>query len=79
MVGLKRWLCVSMAMQAATASESKTQIYMANAITFKKKQFYQALYKHKNTMKFVHRLDGPYSAARYEHDPRKEGKVCMMC
>eukprot|EP00951_Prasinocladus_malaysianus_P045158 scaffold595923_cov48-Prasinocladus_malaysianus.AAC.1 len=47
---------------------------MANAITFKRKEFKQALAKRKQGIRLVHRLDGPYSAARYEHDPRKEGK-----
>jgi len=48
----------------------KTKVYMANAITFKTDPFKAAMKKSKNKLKLVHRLDGPYYAARYEKDPR---------
>ena len=49
---------------------SKTQLWMANAITFRRNEFDAAAKKHKGTLKLAHRLDGPYYCSRYGKDPR---------
>mmetsp|Transcript_20687 Transcript_20687/g.39316 ORF Transcript_20687/g.39316 Transcript_20687/m.39316 type:complete len:379 (-) Transcript_20687:392-1528(-) len=47
-----------------------TRLYMANAITFKTEPFRKAYRERQGKLKLVHRLDGPYYAARYGIDPR---------
>jgi hypothetical protein len=56
------------------AMTDKVQLYMANAVTFKVDAFREAMRKAPagKKLKLVHRLDGPYYAARYNKDPRKE-------
>lgn len=56
------------------AITDKVQLYMANAVTFKVDAFREAMRKAPagKKLKLVHRLDGPYYAARYNKDPRKE-------
>ena len=56
------------------AITDKVQLYMANAVTFKVDAFRDAMRKSPpgRKLKLVHRLDGPYYAARYNKDPRVE-------
>ena len=45
------------------------RLYMANAVTFQVNAFRKAMGRSNQTLKLVHRLDGPYYSARYNRDP----------